>query len=61
MYPGTTEAYFVTVRGMPDFRENDPLEHAGLTFVISSFEGYNDKSTVLRRFIGVTARVVRPT
>lgn len=56
--PDAEQARFVIVRGEPAFQEREPFEHAGMTFRIISAAGYDDSSTVLRRFIDVTCQVV---
>jgi hypothetical protein len=58
--PGSREIRFVTVRGEPAFRVDQPFRHQGHDFLIVGFEGYDDNSTVLLRWLNVTCRVVAP-
>jgi hypothetical protein len=56
--PGTTQARFIIVRGAADFRADRPFRHQGQDFLIVTFDGYDDRSEVLRRWLGVTCRVI---
>jgi hypothetical protein len=58
--PDAAEARFVIVRGEPTFSADRPFRHQGHDFLIVSFDGYDDRSTVLRRWLGVTCRVIAP-
>ena len=58
--PDGTGVYFVIVRGEPAFQETQPFEYQGHTFVMVSHEGYDDSSSVLRRFLDVTCRMLPP-
>lgn len=55
-----TGVYFIIVRGEPAFQETQPFEHQGQTFVMVAHENYDDRSPVLRRFLGVTCRMLPP-
>jgi hypothetical protein len=55
--PDAQEARFLVVRGEPDFQPDQPFRHQGRDFSIAWSEGYDDSSTVLRRWLGVTCRV----
>jgi hypothetical protein len=56
--PDAAEARFVIVRGEPVFRADQPFRHQGHDFLIVTFEAYDDRSTVLRRWLSVTCRVI---
>jgi hypothetical protein len=56
--PDAEEARFVIVRGEPAFRADRPFQHQGHDFLIVTFEGYDDRSTALRRWLDVTCRVI---
>ncbi len=51
-------ARFVIVRGEAAFRQDAPFEHRGRRFQLISYESYDDRSPVLRRFLAVTCRVL---
>ncbi len=51
------EARFLVLRGEPGFRPDQPFRYQGRAFRIAWSEGYDDSSTVLRRWLGVTCRV----
>ena len=55
--PGAKEARFLVLRGEPDFLPDQPFRHQGREFRIVGAEGYDDSSTVLRRWLGVTCQV----
>ena len=55
--PGAQEARFLVLRAEPGFRPDQPFRHQGREFCIAWAEGYDDSSTVLRRWLGVTCRV----
>lgn len=56
--PGGTDAHFAIVRGTADFQENRPFRRRGVVFQMVSWDGYDARSTVLRRFLNVTCRVL---
>lgn len=56
--PDAEEAHFVIVRGEPTFQERLPFEHRGGLYEIISSAGYDDSSTVLRRFVDVQCQVL---
>jgi len=58
--PDGTGVCFTIVRGEPAFQETQPFEYQGRTFVMVSHEGYDDRSSVLRRFLDVTCRMLPP-
>jgi len=51
------EARFLVLRGAPGFQPDQPFRRQGRDFSIAWSEGYDDSSTVLRRWLGVTCRV----
>lgn len=55
--PDAQEARFLVLRAEPGFRPDQPFRHQGREFRIAWSEGYDDSSTVLRRWLGVTCRV----
>jgi hypothetical protein len=55
--PGAKEARFLVLRGEPGFQPDQPFRHQGRDFSIAWSEGYDDSSTVLRRWLGVTCRI----
>ncbi len=55
--PDAREARFLVLRAEPGFRPDQPFRHQGREFRIAWSEGYDDSSTVLRRWLGVTCRV----
>ncbi len=59
-YPGAAqaEARFIIVRGEPRFQPGETFEHRGKLYEILAYRGYDDSSTVLRRFIDVTCRMI---
>ena len=59
--PDAAEARFIIIRGEPAFSADRPFRHQGYDFLIVAFEDYDDRSTVLRRWLGVTCRVIRPS
>ena len=61
LYGGATgdgEALFAMLRGEPTFRADAPFEHGGRRYLLLSYEAYDDRSPVLRRFINARCRVV---
>ena len=56
--PGEPSAHFVIIRGEPAFQENQPFQHQGKTYLIVSYASMDASSTVLRRFLEATCRIV---
>lgn len=58
--PGGPDARFVIIRGEPAFKEDQSFQHQGETYLILSYASLDASSTVLRRFVEPTCRVVGP-
>ena len=58
MTPDGGHAVFAVVRGEAAFQDNQVFEYKGRAFLIVGYDGVDDRSTVLRRFLNVTCWIV---
>lgn len=58
--PDGKRARFAVLRGEPGFREGEPFVNRGMAFRIVSAGNYDDRSTVLRRWLDATCEVIGP-
>ena len=58
MTPDGGHARFAIIRGEAAFQDNQVFEYKGQGFLIVGYDGVDDRSTVLRRFLNVTCWIV---
>ena len=58
MAPDGVHARFPIIRGESAFRDNQVFEYQGRAFLIVGYDGVDDRSRVLRRYLSVTCWMV---
>ena len=56
--PGAAECRFAIIRGEPAFREEEPFDFRGITYLMVAHEHLNTGSTVLRRWENAVCQVL---